>query len=103
MNFKFNKDNTKAMVEMDLGWTGKRPLPAERTIVRKEDVVREFNEKYGTKASVTSIDGPNRLTNFTSEEKAKGKWVLLLTKKTATKRAPKVPVAKATTKTKKGA
>ena len=106
MNFKFNKDNTKVVVEVDLGWTGKRPPPAERTIVRKEDILHAFNEEYGTKVSVVTIDGPSRLTNFTSAEKAKGKWVLLLAKpqKTTTKHVPKVSTTKAPSKTsKKGA
>ena len=93
MNIKFKNKNT-VVITKSLGWSGQRPAPDQKVILKKNSVVEEFKKQHPD-SKVESIAGPDSISNFRSKENSSGEWIIKL--KDAKKEAVTKPPVKAPT------
>lgn len=76
MNIKF-KNKTTVIITKSLGWSGQRPAPDQKAIIKKDSVLAEFKKQHPD-LKVESIAGPDSISNFRTKEDSSGEWILKL-------------------------
>ena len=84
MNIEFLDANT-VKINWSLNFVARTK---DKTIITRGDVQTEFLKKHKS-YNVVSIEGPERITNFTSRKFAEGEWNLKVEKKSKLKSNPK--------------
>ena len=77
-------DEKKVIIKASIPWKEGRPPLDSREVVKKDVFIEKFC-KENPEYIIESIEGPNSLCNFGTQEKAQGEWVVYINKKSKPK------------------